>query len=278
MNQTEIGTFIAQCRKEKKLTQAQLAQKLNITDRAVSKWETGKGMPDSSLLLELCDILGITVNELLSGTRVEQEVYEKKADENLIALKRTEEASRARNVLISLLYSAALLVGIMVCLICDLAISGRLTWSPIPVGSILFAWLIAIPGLLLGKRGIAASLLSLSFFILPYLYLLSRLLKVDAVFSIGTATSIISLAYLWILYAIFIRLGKIKKASAWGIAFLFAIPYMLLINLALSNMIGEPVFDVWDMMSVCILLILAVSSFISQKLKNTSSWLHRSDR
>ena len=278
MNQTEIGTFIAQCRKEKKLTQAQLAQKLNITDRAVSKWETGKGMPDSSLLLELCQILGITVNELLSGTRMEQEVYEKKADENLIALKRTEEASQARNVLISLLYSAALLVGIMVCLICDLAISGRLTWSPIPVSSIVFAWLIAIPGLLLGKKGIAASLLSLSFFILPYLYLLSRLLKVDAVFSIGTATSIISLAYLWILYAIFSRLGKIKKASAWGIAFLFAIPYMLLINLALSKMIGEPVFDVWDMMSVCILLILAVSSFISQKLKNTSSWLHHSDR
>ena len=67
MNQTEIGKFIAKCRKEKKLTQAQLAEKLNITDRAVSKWETGKSMPDSSIMLELCEILGITVNELLSG-------------------------------------------------------------------------------------------------------------------------------------------------------------------------------------------------------------------
>lgn len=67
MNQTEIGKFIARCRKEKKLTQAQLAEKLNITDRAVSKWETGKSMPDSSIMLELCEILGITVNELLSG-------------------------------------------------------------------------------------------------------------------------------------------------------------------------------------------------------------------
>lgn len=56
MNQTEIGTFIAKCRKEKKLTQAQLAEKLNITDRAVSKWETGKSMPDSSIMLELCEI------------------------------------------------------------------------------------------------------------------------------------------------------------------------------------------------------------------------------
>ncbi len=67
MNQIKIGRFIAECRKEKKLTQMQLAEKLNITDRAVSKWETGKGMPDSSVMLELCEILGITVNDLLSG-------------------------------------------------------------------------------------------------------------------------------------------------------------------------------------------------------------------
>ena len=71
MNQTEIGKFIAKRRKEKQLTQAQLAEKLNITDRAVSKWETGKCMPDSSVMLELCGILGITVNELLSGEEVD---------------------------------------------------------------------------------------------------------------------------------------------------------------------------------------------------------------
>lgn len=87
MNQTEIGKFIAKRRKEKQLTQAQLAEKLNITDRAVSKWETGKCMPDSSVMLELCGILGITVNELLSGEEVDMESLEKKADENLIALK-----------------------------------------------------------------------------------------------------------------------------------------------------------------------------------------------
>ena len=91
MNQTEIGEFIAKCRKEKKLTQAQLAERLNITDRAVSKWETGKSMPDSSIMLELCEILGITVNDLLSGEKISMESYEKKADENLIALKRKDE-------------------------------------------------------------------------------------------------------------------------------------------------------------------------------------------
>ena len=78
MNQTKTGTFISECRKEKRMTQAQLAEKLNITDRAVSKWETGKSMPDSSVMLELCEILGITVNELLSGERIDMESYEKR--------------------------------------------------------------------------------------------------------------------------------------------------------------------------------------------------------
>jgi len=66
MNQKEIGKFISACRKDKGLTQMQLAEMLNITNRALSKCETGKSCPDVSIMLELCDILGITVNELLS--------------------------------------------------------------------------------------------------------------------------------------------------------------------------------------------------------------------
>ena len=73
MNQIKIGKFIAECRKNEKITQMQLAEKLGITDRAVSKWETGKAMPDSSVMLELCDILKITVNDLLSGERISME-------------------------------------------------------------------------------------------------------------------------------------------------------------------------------------------------------------
>ncbi len=86
MNQEKIGKFIAGCRKEKGLTQLQLAEKLNITNRAVSKWETGKSCPDVSLMLELCHVLGITVNELLSGERILMEDYKKKAEENLVEL------------------------------------------------------------------------------------------------------------------------------------------------------------------------------------------------
>jgi transcriptional regulator with XRE-family HTH domain len=73
MDQIKIGKFIAERRKQEKLTQAQLAEKLNITDRAISKWENGRAMPDTSIMLELCGILKISVNELLCGEKISME-------------------------------------------------------------------------------------------------------------------------------------------------------------------------------------------------------------
>ncbi len=84
MNQEKIGKFIATCRKEQNLTQEQLAEKLGITYKAVSKWECGKGLPDASIMIELCKILKITVNDLLSGEKVDKEDYQKKLEQNII--------------------------------------------------------------------------------------------------------------------------------------------------------------------------------------------------
>ena len=97
MDQIKIGKFIAACRKEKNLTQAQLAEKLCVTDRAVSKWETGKGLPDASLMLALCEILGISVNELLRGER-EMAEDEKQKNEQLLLDMATELAQKNKTV------------------------------------------------------------------------------------------------------------------------------------------------------------------------------------
>lgn len=78
MDQIKIGKFIAECRKEKRLTQMQLAEQLGITDKAISKWERGIAMPDSSIMLDVCAILGISVNELLSGEKINMEEENKK--------------------------------------------------------------------------------------------------------------------------------------------------------------------------------------------------------
>lgn len=96
MDQIKIGKFIASCRKEQGMTQAVLAEQLGISDRAVSKWETGKSIPDSGIMLELCELLKINVNELLSGERIMAEAYDKRAEENLLAMRREVEERTGR--------------------------------------------------------------------------------------------------------------------------------------------------------------------------------------
>ena len=96
MDQLKIGKFIADCRKEKKITQAQLAERLCITDKAVSKWERGITMPDSASMLELCSILDINVNDLLHGERISAEDQHKKTEELLLEMTKKEEAQRKR--------------------------------------------------------------------------------------------------------------------------------------------------------------------------------------
>lgn len=93
MNQIKIGKFIAECRKKNNLTQMQLAEKLNITDRAISKWENGKGMPDSSIMLDLCSELKISVNELLSGEMIEMNNYSESVEKNLLDMVKQKEQS-----------------------------------------------------------------------------------------------------------------------------------------------------------------------------------------
>ena len=258
MNQINTGKFIASCRKEKGMTQAQLAEKLNITDRAVSKWETGKCMPDSSVMLELCNILDVTVNELLSGERIESNNYEKKVNENLIELKRKEENNRDKNTILSTIYTMIMAIGIVVCGICDIAISGTLTWSLIALSSILFTWGVFFPVIWLGKKGILVAMVAISILLIPFMYILSILIKVKAIFSIGVAMSMPVLGFLWIIYILYAQL-KERKLFATGITVLLAIPFILLINGILSKILGGPVLDVWDILSVFILLIIAVA-------------------
>ena len=84
MDQIKIGRFIAECRKKANLTQVQLADRLGITDKAVSKWERGVAMPDTSIMLDLCDILHISVNELLSGGKIDMENSDQKNEQLLL--------------------------------------------------------------------------------------------------------------------------------------------------------------------------------------------------
>ena len=118
MNQKKIGRFIAECRKNQNLTQMQLAEKLNVTDKAVSKWERGVSMPDASIMIELCEIIGINVNELLCGEKNNMEDNDKKNQDLLLEManeiKRKNKAIWISMWVIMIVSLTALLGGILV--------------------------------------------------------------------------------------------------------------------------------------------------------------------
>lgn len=122
MDQVKIGKFIADCRRKANYTQMQLAEKLGITDRAISKWETGKTLPDSSIMLELCGLLGITVNDLLSGEVVTMDNYNKEMENNLLEMVKQKEATDKR------MLALEWVIGILSCIV---------IFVPIVIGALL---------------------------------------------------------------------------------------------------------------------------------------------
>lgn len=112
MNQIKIGQFIAEERKAKKYTQRELADRIGISDKTISKWERGNGFPEVSLLLPLCNELDITVNELLSGERLQEEDYKKKAEENMVNLVKEAQESK-KKIILSAVVAGLVIVAAM---------------------------------------------------------------------------------------------------------------------------------------------------------------------
>ncbi len=116
MNLKKVGSFIAECRKKKNITQEELSSLLYVTDRAVSKWERGICLPDASKMIDLCNILEISVNELLIGERINMKDYNKKTEELLVELAKQEELKNKKlmaNMWILLITDAVFYFGIL---------------------------------------------------------------------------------------------------------------------------------------------------------------------
>lgn len=112
MNQEKIGKFIATSRKVKNMTQKELAEKLGVTDRAISNWENGKNMPDLVLFKDLCSILEITINDLLSGEKIDNNSYQKKFEENVTNMV-VYSSKKSKRILIIGVFSLILLAIIL---------------------------------------------------------------------------------------------------------------------------------------------------------------------
>lgn len=156
MDQEKTGRFIAQVRKEKHLTQQNLAERMNISDKTISKWENGKSMPDISYLNELCAILDITVSELLNGERIAETDYTAKTDETIIELMkdRKAEEQQRKGVFVTGVVLCVLTFGLMLLMI-TLSLPSGFSWIAIYVdipGIFVFALLSFAMMLIAGKK------------------------------------------------------------------------------------------------------------------------------
>ena len=143
MDQVKIGKFIAECRKKTNLTQMQLAEKLNITDRAISKWETGKSLPDSSIMLDLCDVLSISVNDLLCGEIVTMANYNKELENNLLEMIKQKEQADKRLLSIEVFIGITAII-VLFALIFVAAFIQMETWLKISL--IVFGFILFLAG------------------------------------------------------------------------------------------------------------------------------------
>ena len=134
MDQVKTGRFIKACRKEKNLTQREVAEKLNISEKTVSKWETGNGLPEVGLMLPLCELLGISVNELLSGERLDEKKYFEKAEQNIMSLIEEKAEAKKKIIIAVIIVVTTLLAGLALILVAELL--EMQTWLRIVLGVI----------------------------------------------------------------------------------------------------------------------------------------------
>lgn len=265
MDNRELGQFIAGLRKEKQLTQKELADKLHITDKAVSKWERGLSCPDIALLPELAGILDVTVDELLRGERNPVDAPQPEPEiDNLIEYAEKTAGDRVKNFqkIFACVYSVILLAGALICAICNLAVSGGLTWALIPISAILYAWVVFVPIIRFGKKGITATMIAASIATVPFLYVLDSLLgHVRFLPLISRKMALIAFVFLWVVYGIF-RVLHHRKQLAAALSCLLAIPTSLMIDFSLAKILGESMIDQWDALTILVLVLLAATFYL----------------
>lgn len=273
MNEPSMGSLIQQLRREQGLTQKELAAQLNITDKAVSKWERGLSSPDIALLLPLSEILGISVSELLRGERLavppQQETEAMVTD----ALRYSQEQKQGKLARLRkgalLLVSAAALLAAGICLLCDVLLAGTLTWSRVVLLSLAYGWAVLVPWLREQDHRLRWSLALASLGILPYLGGLGLLLKQPLLYRLGWQEAVVSVAGLWAAYGLCVKFRRRKWRAAGAVLVLVAALVLPLNHIPLAYLPASQPSVPSDLLNALLNLLLALACF------GIDHWRHR---
>lgn len=264
MDNKKIGDFISEIRKSKNMTQKELAEKLNITDKAISKWERGIGYPEITMIPLLAKTLDVSINELMLGERVDsaqvQERRERSEDPDVVFLgtaQYVEESYKQRvskaNGNILAILSITFLVAIFVCMLCNYVIDKAFTWSLYVVGSELTAWLVIAPLFILKRNRFTGSMIGLTISIFPLLFLIEYLCPAKGwVIEFAGPIVLASLVSLWISVAL---LAYTKINRFYLVSFLLLL-YGIGLNIGCNAFISNYLVLKGDNISV---LVTAIS-------------------
>ncbi len=248
MNNQKIATYISMLRKNKQLTQKELADKLGVTDKAVSKWERGAGYPDISMLKPLSEILGVSVNELLDGESKSEEsieLCEEDMQNNSVTrvLEYADHVIKRKEHSIGRIFSwilgISLFLAVFICFIVNIATEQGLSWFYIVAASCVFGGSLLIPPMLYKGHGFLVSLRFLTVLILPFLAVIQYVtgkdsLRPEWLWSVAMPISFTWLFILWLI-VVFYKYKKMKLWLTLAIAALLCIPGEAITNAIASG-------------------------------------------
>lgn len=243
VDQQKTGAFICGMRKERGLTQRELAEQLNVTDKAVSKWERGLSYPDITILSDLARALGVTERELLTGARESAAGAECPAPERVVqdTLEYAQKAEKQRRFraasVVMAIYTAALAVAVFVCALCDGMLSGGFTWSLIVLVSCLLGWGVGFSFLCLKRRRVFWAAAAATVLTPLLLWTIQAVIPDSALWYPAPAMPILGVALAWVWVPTLLH--SFTRMSKWFVGAAAAIlgaPLNILINGLSSNL------------------------------------------
>lgn len=248
MENEQIGALIARRRREKSLTQKQLAARLGVTDKAVSKWERGLSCPDIALLMPLAELLEVTPGQLLTGCTAEEAPAlppEQAAQEALqYAQHRAADRKRLLRTIGFAVVSGSVGIAALACVIPDLCISGTLTWSRIVLASLVLFWVLCLP-FFVSERPWRGLCMALTLAIIPYLWALGLFVGQPLVLRMGGLIALVGVADIWLAYALFSHMPFLRALGIWCLC---NTPTVWGINKIVSLFVHQAVGDRVDML------------------------------
>lgn len=270
MDSKKVGSFISSMRKQKSLTQKELAEKLNVTNKAISKWETGNGYPEITIVPELAKVLGVTTAELLNGELNVKEVSDNEEASTIInetVKYYDKDRMKKGNIVIAIIFIVSVLSS-CICLLCNYLINNKFNWSLYVVGAFIVLLAIIIPIFKLKRFRAEVSLGGFTITLIPYLFLIQYLAPIKG-WAIPLALPIVILSILALGISLFIwfytKMNKFYSASI--IVLLFGVAYEIGVQKIIESFIGRSGANEISMISTVLssIVIAAVLFIIGHK-------------